>query len=219
MAQTVLITLSIAGSDTGPFSLYSNVDGYAVAFETNIPRLALEVGYLCSTVPDSADTIRVQSDNPICTNYIDLTILPSTTTTSSTSTTSTTSTTTTSPDPATSVLSYSYTGGNFTFGLTNPIITTNVVITSAQVQGSSLPACASIDNGDDITGANPLTILAGNPSGVVAGNTPMGCGVDTLQRVNSIVVNGLTKSNGQTLTIGGTLVTVSISVACESYGC
>lgn len=101
MAQTVLITLTLAGSDTGPFSLYSNIDGYAVAFETNIPRLALEVGYLCSIVPDSADTIRVQSDNPICDNYVDLTIVSSTTTTSSTSTTSTststTSTTTTTP--------------------------------------------------------------------------------------------------------------------------
>lgn len=101
MAQTVLITLTTAGSDTGPFSLLSNLDGYTVPFETNVPKLALQAGYLCITVPDGASNIRVKSDNPSCSNFITLNIVPTTTTTTSSSTTSTTSTTTSSTSTST----------------------------------------------------------------------------------------------------------------------
>lgn len=101
MAQTVVITLTNAGADTGPFDLYSNVDGFAVAFESNVSKEDLEAGYVSVLVPDSASTIRVQSDNPLCDNYIDLVIVTTTTTsTSSTSTSSTTSTSTTTGLPA-----------------------------------------------------------------------------------------------------------------------
>ena len=34
--MTVLITLTLAGSDTGPCNIYSNADGYTTAFETGI---------------------------------------------------------------------------------------------------------------------------------------------------------------------------------------
>ncbi len=36
--MTVTITLTLAGSDTGPFNLYSDVDGYTSAFQTNVPK-------------------------------------------------------------------------------------------------------------------------------------------------------------------------------------
>jgi hypothetical protein len=94
MAQTVLITLTLAGSDTGPFDLYSDVDGYAVPFENNVPKASLTGGYTSVLVPDLATVIRVKSDG-LCTNYIDLTIT-TTTTTSTSSTTSTSTSTTTS---------------------------------------------------------------------------------------------------------------------------
>jgi len=89
--MTVLITLTIAGSDTGPFDLYSDVDGFVVPFETNVPKASLIAGYTSSLVPDGAVLIRVTSDS-VCTNYIDL-IIGATTTTTSTSTTTTTTTT------------------------------------------------------------------------------------------------------------------------------
>lgn len=95
MAQTIFITLTLAGTDTGPFDLYSNVDGFLVPFETNISKIDLEAGYTSFLVPDAAITLRVQSDSVLCSNYIDLTIGSTTTTTSSSSTTSTSSTTTT----------------------------------------------------------------------------------------------------------------------------
>jgi len=94
MAQAVLITLTTAGSDTGPFNLLSNLDGYTVPFESNVAKLDLEAGYISYLVPDGAMNIRVQSTNVLCENYVDLTI-NTTTTTTSTSTSSTTTTTTT----------------------------------------------------------------------------------------------------------------------------
>ena len=94
--MTVLITLTIAGSDTGPFDLYSDVDGFVVPFENNVPKASLIAGYTSSLVPNGAVVIRVKSDS-VCTNYIDLIIGATTTTTTSTSTsTSTTTSTSTS---------------------------------------------------------------------------------------------------------------------------
>jgi hypothetical protein len=101
MALTALITLTTAGSDTGPFDLYSNIDGFLVPFESGVSKLDLEAGYISYLIPDSTITVRVQSTSVLCPNYIDLVIEapPSTTTSTSTSSTrstsSTTSTTTT----------------------------------------------------------------------------------------------------------------------------
>lgn len=104
MAQTVLITLTSAGADTGPFDLYSDADGFAVPFETGVSKVALQGGYLSVLVPDAATQIRVQSDS-VCTNFSDLSIQTTTTTTStstSTTTTTTSSTTTTTTSTSTS---------------------------------------------------------------------------------------------------------------------
>lgn len=79
--MTVTITLIIAGSDTGPFNLYSNLDGYVSAFETGVAKVDLQAGYTTALVPDGTATIRVMSDSVYCTNYIDITIETTTTTT------------------------------------------------------------------------------------------------------------------------------------------
>ena len=91
--MTVLVTLSLAGTDTGPFNLYSNVDGYTTPIVTGITRAALLAGYNLTGVPDAATIIRAKSTGT-CTNYIDMSIIGGTTTTTS-STSSTTSTSTT----------------------------------------------------------------------------------------------------------------------------
>lgn len=91
--MTVLITLTTAGLDAGPFDLYSNIDGYVTAFATNITKQALLDGYTSSVVPDSTTTVRVKSTGT-CTNYINIPISGITTTTTSSSSTTTTTTTT-----------------------------------------------------------------------------------------------------------------------------
>lgn len=94
MAQTVYITLTSAGADTGPFNLYSNIDGFLSPFETSVAKIDLEAGYISYLVPDGTSTVRVMSTSLLCNNYIDL-VIATTTTTTSTSSSSTSSTTTT----------------------------------------------------------------------------------------------------------------------------
>ena len=93
MAQTVIITLTAAGADTGPFDLYSNVDGYLSPFDVSVPKAPLLTGYTSTTVHDSALIIRVVSTSG-CTNHVDLPI-ETTTSTTTTNTSSTTSSSTT----------------------------------------------------------------------------------------------------------------------------
>jgi hypothetical protein len=101
--MTVLITLGIAGTDSGPFDLYSNNDGYTSAFESGVSKAALLAGYPSSLVPDYTVVIRVRSNNVLCTNYVDIPVIesPTTTTTSSSSSSTTTSTTTISSSTTT----------------------------------------------------------------------------------------------------------------------
>jgi len=83
--MTVLITLGIAGTDSGPFDLYSNNDGYTSAFESGVSKAALLAGYASSLVPDYTVVIRVKSNGELCTNYVDIPVIePSTTTTTTT---------------------------------------------------------------------------------------------------------------------------------------
>jgi len=99
--MTVLITLTTAGADTGPFNLYSNVDGYVTPFESSVAKSALLAGYVSILVPNGTTIVRVLSQGQ-CSNYINIVIGATTTTTTSstsTSTSTTTSTTTLAPEP------------------------------------------------------------------------------------------------------------------------
>jgi len=93
--MTVLITLTAAGTSTGPFNLYTNANSYASPFELGVSRSSLLAGYTSTVVPPGTTTIKVMSTG-VCTNSINIPISGLTTT----STTSTTSTTTTPPDCA-----------------------------------------------------------------------------------------------------------------------
>jgi len=92
--MTVLITLTVAGSDSGPFNLYSNLDGYTSAFESGVPKASLLAGYSSALVPDFTTTIRIKSVGD-CNNYIDIPLYATTTTSTSSSSTSSTTTSTT----------------------------------------------------------------------------------------------------------------------------
>lgn len=102
--MNVLITLTTAGVDTGPFNLYSNTDSYTTAFQTSVAKSLLVAGYTSTVVPAGTTTIRVTSTGT-CTNYVDLVISGGGTTTTTTSTSSTSSTTSTSTSTSTSTTS------------------------------------------------------------------------------------------------------------------
>lgn len=105
--MTALITLTIAGSDTGPFDLYSNINGYTVPFETNVSKTSLLAGYISALVPNDTGIIRVDSTGA-CNNFVDLQVLTTSPPTSSTTTTAlpTTSTTTTILSSSTTTTQY-----------------------------------------------------------------------------------------------------------------
>ncbi len=91
--MTVLITLTTAGSDSGPFDLYSNIDGFISAFESGVSKAALQAGYATALVPDFTTSIRIRSNNVLCTNYVDIFLENTTTTTTTVAPTTTTTTT------------------------------------------------------------------------------------------------------------------------------
>lgn len=65
----------MAGSNTGPFDLYSiNASGVVstTPFATNVSKSALTAGYTTSAVPNTAVKVRVMSKNQNCSNYIDI---------------------------------------------------------------------------------------------------------------------------------------------------
>lgn len=78
--MTVVITLTTAGANTGPFNLYSNVDGFTSAFATGISKSALLAGYTSTVVPNSTTIVRALSTGTDCNgSYVDMNIsgLPS----------------------------------------------------------------------------------------------------------------------------------------------
>lgn len=137
MALTVLITLTTAGADTGPFFLYSNVDSYITPFESSVPKVSLTSGYTSTLVPNGTSIIRVLSANGLCSNYVDLPIVGvTTTTTTSTSTSTTTSTTSTTTSTSTTTINAPYSiYVEYTLG----------------ISGASWEAVFDNNNGDDGT--------------------------------------------------------------------
>jgi hypothetical protein len=79
----ISLTLTTAGIDTGPFDLYSDVDGYTTLFESGVSRADLIAGYITSSVPGGTTIVRVQSTG-YCTNYVDIDLFPATTTSTTT---------------------------------------------------------------------------------------------------------------------------------------
>ena len=94
--MTLLITLTVADIDTGPFNLYSNVNNYDPAFAELIEKSVLLAGYTSTVVPDGTTSIEVKSVNELCNNFILLTVDATTSTTTSTSTSTSTTTSTSS---------------------------------------------------------------------------------------------------------------------------
>ena len=90
--MTVLITLTTAGSDTGPFNIYSNAHGFSTIIISGVSRASLVAGY-DATLPDGTTEVLVRSVGACERDlYLDVSGAPATTT-------STTSTTTTLVPP------------------------------------------------------------------------------------------------------------------------
>ena len=71
--MTTVLTLVTAGSDSGPFDLYSNINGYGNPFEVGVPKASLVNGYTTTKVPDYTDVVRVKSTG-VCTSETDISL-------------------------------------------------------------------------------------------------------------------------------------------------
>lgn len=124
MAISAKITLTSAGGNTGPFDLYSNPTSPSIngtLFASGITRADLLLGYTSDVVPTGTSVIRCKSNNGICTNYQDFSLILPTLTPTPTKTVTPTPTTTTyyywlkmlrcDEDP--SLLNYKYSMNSF----------------------------------------------------------------------------------------------------------
>ena len=120
--MTILITLTTVGIDCSTFDIYSDVDGFLSAFETDVPKASLSAGFSSANVPENTTIIRIKSKG-LCSNYIDINLSSITTTTTTSSTSTTTTTTTIIPSIACS--EYTSSGGQgvseFNITLDNPL--------------------------------------------------------------------------------------------------
>jgi hypothetical protein len=82
--MTVFITLTTAGTDSGPFNLYSDLDGFVTPFEVGVSKMDLQAGYSSILVPDFTSVVRVKSTAQYCINYVDIILTEPTTTTTTT---------------------------------------------------------------------------------------------------------------------------------------
>lgn len=76
MSKSALVTLTTAGSDTGPyFDIYIDADCYTnpVALDVSKDVLFEGSGYALNDIPDTVQRIRVKSKGT-CINFVDITI-------------------------------------------------------------------------------------------------------------------------------------------------
>ena len=196
--MTVLITLTTAGTDTGPFDLYSNVDGYVSAFETGVSKAALLAGYSSALVPNGTTIIRIKSTGT-CVNYIDVNVV-TTTTTTTTGTPTTTTTTTSAPPPTTTTT-------------TTSVPPTTTTTTTSLVSNIFLDMSLSLDTtvSDISVQGSPASYVSGVPlPNTGGGNT----------NLNTVEVGGAqTVVITYTCTFGGHKITLIDSlgtVTCQN---
>jgi hypothetical protein len=176
--MTVLITLTTAGTDTGPFNLYSNVDGYVSAFETGVSKAALLAGYSSALVPNGTTTIRIKSTGT-CVNYIDVTVVTTTTTTSSTTSTSSTTTTTSSTAAPTELVIYATYVSGISLGNLQYSLNSGSPVTIGPIATSTctyLYTISGLTVGDSIAFSDSTTkAIAGSTSVCPSGPGGFGC--------------------------------------------
>ncbi len=116
---------------------------------------------------------------------------------------------------ATTLTFNSYSGGDFLFTLSNPILA-DVNIQYAAVNGYNNGSCTPPSAESDSTFI--LSITAGNTSAIGSGTSPMSYTTSPYySRGLCIIVNGNTLCNGDTIVIGGTTVTISIPNSCDPH--
>lgn len=219
--MTTLITLTLAGSDVGPFNLYSNLDGYTTPTITGLTRTQLVDGYI-ATLPDGSTTVLVKSTG-VCPRdmYLNITGAP-TTTTSTTPPPATTTTTTTRAGVGIITISFDSYGQSFSIGTSTSLTQSVYISAGIAVQGFSTNYCinelasktlSGTLLGLDVSGSTFVTHTYTGGSGTwITGMPWRFSGLTIPLSING----GLTTNyaNGSTVTIGSTIFTIVINKTC-----
>jgi hypothetical protein len=203
--MTVLITLTLAGTDVGPFDIYSNIDGYTTPVVTGISRATLLAGYY-ATVPDGTTEVLVQSTGT-CNTQLYLNVSGNTTTTTSTSSSTTTTTTT-----VLRVLTISYNTYTSAFTILASVAPTQSVTINAGITADGYPTntCTTGAVAGASLNGNILGLSVGQSANSHSASATSGTWSSGLtSRLNApvpLAVNGVSAgsfNNGDVVTIGG----------------
>jgi hypothetical protein len=155
------------------------------------------------------------SPTPSVTPSITKTASPTSPTPSVTPSITKTPSTTPPSDPATATLSGTYYGGTFTFNLSDIIYTQDTTISYASISGFGDGSCTSANAGDSLS-SNIVISKGTQTQGSTSGNGFFTD--DYFQFDNSVTVNGQFVSDGGTVSIGNTTVTVYLQLSCSPSG-
>jgi hypothetical protein len=187
---------------------------------------------LCSTIPTPTPSITAtRTITPTVTITPSPTVTPSITPTRTQTPTSTITpsiTPTKTPTPTTSGVAYpatatltfnNYSAGVAEFNLTTSNgngLSSSFTIGGWFVQGFNTTKCAASTEDD-----SPIStgIYPANTTGILGstGSTPLTNSIIKYQINNGLLINGVSKSSGETFTVGSTVVTISINTTCQIY--
>ena len=129
-----------------------------------------------------------------------------------------------SGDPLTATLTITYEGNKWYAELSTAIASTDIYVGAGVARGY-YDACLGapdetvdmwIDAGKIVT--NGFFLFKGNT--INSGYTPFeqfSGSVINYNMINNVVINGVTRFDGDTFTVGGTTVTLSLPLSCTSY--
>jgi hypothetical protein len=198
--MTVLITLVLPiGGDAGPFNLFSDINGFSIPFEINVPTSSLVAGYTSINVPDGTSVIRMVSTGT-CTNYINIpvNVLPTTTTTSSSSTSTSTSTSSSSTTTTTTTLNCCNPPTNLVLPGGDILLDgVNLTFSSTQPAGLSIWTPSTIMFPACLPSQTLNTVLTGG----LSGDTDWDYTINFDQPVNDVNIQVINYSAGSVLQI------------------
>ena len=214
------IRATLAGADSGPYTIYHTSIDPANILATGVTRAQLLSGFTV-TIPDGATLVIVES-NGVCTNFasvpvspIDPTPTPTPTPTPPSPTPVPTATPVPSPTPVPPTLTIGYLKGpNLVTTSLSSTIGVDIIMNSVYADGytSSAGGVAVASIADTVT---RIVVPAGNtsysftPSTRCGGSGTTCWSTATHYTVYNVIINGISVSHGQTINIGGVDVIIS----------
>lgn len=124
----------------------------------------------------------------------------------------------TNVDPTTSILNVKYEADTFYADVSDIIYSTGITIGQPSLNVLGYENCALNQlSGESDSATTNLIISAGAASGNVSGNFGMTTNTVEYKFTGNLTVNGVSRYDGETFTIGNTSVTLYFPSSCISY--